>query len=235
MHAVPERLVVPGRTVFHAVTPQRLVDASVQLGALAVAVRAVRAYPSRPEQKTSGDDVSVNRLHCSQLTSSCFTRMIIDYNPYNHDYNYYFFMLMSFLCIVMVEKINIGRRSALNHDASFSVVGGKHHSPVTSPCPTCLLPPIPQWGRYFYPGSSQARLKYLVMYSIIFILLYKILHQVSCMSVRVGQEKKYLHGRKASPMSIYCTHNGNTNCFYYTHNTNKLDRYYTRIILLFTW
>lgn len=45
VHAVSERLVVTGRTVFHAITPQRFVDARVQLRALAVAVRAVCSDP----------------------------------------------------------------------------------------------------------------------------------------------------------------------------------------------
>jgi len=45
VHAVAERLVVARRTVFHAVAPQRLVDARVQLRTLAVAVRSVRPYP----------------------------------------------------------------------------------------------------------------------------------------------------------------------------------------------
>jgi len=51
VHAVPERLVVTGWTVFHAITPQRLVDARVQLGTLAVAVRAVCSDPKFVSKK----------------------------------------------------------------------------------------------------------------------------------------------------------------------------------------
>lgn len=48
VHAVRERLVVTRRAVLHAVAPQRLVDARVQLRAPAVTVRAVRPYPENP-------------------------------------------------------------------------------------------------------------------------------------------------------------------------------------------
>lgn len=45
VHAVPERFIVAGRTVFHAIAPQRLVDARLQLRTLAVTVRPVCSDP----------------------------------------------------------------------------------------------------------------------------------------------------------------------------------------------